>query len=243
LRKPCAFRDQSLREHTEGCLRVFEAFAEKNKDYFEVVSRRLNAALEMGGRVKPEGVEEMAGLAILFHDVGKAYNHFQRWFDDSCACRKDKVAFQYHEVASAAMCYKFAEKHGWEREEKALTVLSVLNHHHASRNPFREAFTGDEYIEKKVHKIVGSGFCEGDLPELFKTCGVHLSELVLNSSDVSGFFSWLGGGLRKHSWLKLYILVMYPLIIADNLDAEQRGGIMSKSRKMFVRELKEVVGC
>ncbi|MEM2156991.1 MAG: CRISPR-associated endonuclease Cas3'' [Candidatus Jordarchaeales archaeon] len=237
--KPCAFVGQPLTSHIEGCLSMLEAFTRKNQGYFEVASRRIRAAL--GERtVEPEKVEEMARLAVLFHDVGKAYNYFQKRFDDNCS--SNRVGFQYHEVASAAMCYKFlSTQPKWASVEKVLVVLSVLNHHHAMRNPFKMISEGDD--RGKVLGIVKEGFCEGDLPSTFEKFNVNLRGAVLRGEDVSSFYSWING-VRKmnrvEKWLKLYVLVMNPLIIADNLDARRRGEV-NEVRRAFIEEIEEVV--
>ncbi|MEM4949547.1 MAG: CRISPR-associated endonuclease Cas3'' [Candidatus Jordarchaeales archaeon] len=243
--KPCAFAGQSLSSHIEGCLAVFKSFAEKNENYFEVASRRLRSALK-DTTVPPERLEEIARLAILFHDVGKAYNKFQARFDDNCSQVKEG-GFQYHEVASAAMCYKFLNSQGdaWSMIEKALLALSILNHHHASRNSIKMMSERESDAKAKVLKLVESGFCEGDLQPVFGRFNINLRGLVLRGSDVESFHSWLNGlrqAQKAGRWMKLYILVMYPLIVADNLEARRRGG-MNEMRKMFVKEIEEVVFC
>lgn len=243
--KPCAFAGQSLSSHIEGCLAAFKSFTEKNENYFEVASRRLRSALKSAA-VTPERLEEIARLAILFHDVGKAYNEFQSHFDENCSQVKEG-GFQYHEVASAAMCYKFLNSQGgaWSTVEKALLVISVLNHHHASRDSVKLMIERENEAKAKVLKLVEKGFCEGDLQPVFGRFNVNLGSLVLSGSDVETFHLWLNG-LRQAQgagrWMKLYVLVMYPLIVADNLDARRRGET-NETRKMFVKEVEEVVFC
>lgn len=242
--KPCAFVGQPLSRHIEGCLGELEKFASKNQSYFEVASRRLRSALKKRREIEPKKVEEMVKLAILFHDVGKAYNYFQKWFNDECSSRKP--GFQHHEVVSAAMCHKFFStqpEEEWSNVEKALVVLSVLNHHHAFRNPIKMTYARAEDVESKVSSIVREGFCAGDLPSVFEKFDINLNGLVLNGHDVRMFYSWLKG-VRKidgaKMWLKLYVLVMNPLIIADNMNARERGG-ESEVKNAFIKEIEEVV--
>ncbi|MBS7287545.1 MAG: CRISPR-associated endonuclease Cas3'' [Candidatus Freyarchaeota archaeon] len=247
--KPCAFVGQPLSRHIEGCLEELKKFTYKNPTYFEVVSRRLRSALkgvttQIENRVTGQRVEEMVRLAVLFHDVGKAYNYFQNRFDERCSSKSP--GFQYHEVVSAATCHKFFStqpEEEWSSVEKALVVLSVLNHHHAFRNPIRIIHAGDEDIMNRGVHYIREGFCEGDLPSVFEKFNIRLNGLVLNSYDVQGFYSWLNGVRRMKGvdrWLKLYVLVMNPLIIADNMNAKERGG-EDEARKAFIKEIEEAI--
>lgn len=251
--KPCAFTGQSLIDHVKGCIQIVDKFLEKNPAYTTVVTRRLRTASRGQINVDETKIKTIIKLAVLFHDVGKAHTYFQRNFDEQCQCRRE-VGFQHHEILSAVACYKYGS-HTWNpcsNEEKLLLTLSVLNHHHAFKDAISKIVTSLPYIgalSKDLAKIAESQIYEnGNLENFFRGYNIPIEAIKINHEDINNFQSWLCDYFRsisvnQHQWPKLYVLIMNPLLIADNIDAcsKRKTFQINKSRKLFLEELKEMI--
>jgi CRISPR-associated endonuclease Cas3-HD len=223
-----------------------------NPNYVRVVYTRL---LSAGVNVaKQEDIEEMLKLGVVAHDLGKAYKYYQ-----------DKVekyggGFEDHEILSAVSCYKMI---GGLRDRdplKVLLLMAVLNHHQAFRDNIPKLLrevsrvSRGETSEKirKIRHVARDGLCDSvcNLEPVLEEVGLSVEavfirdyqefELIFN--DIWKSLDFL---LRKNfdenkRWLKLYSLLMFPIVLADNLDAcEKRGG--SGGDRLIIRELRRVV--
>ncbi len=254
LVKPCAFIGQSLIDHVEGCIQIADRFLEKNPTYASVVSRRLRAA--SGGKINlnEDKIKKIIKIAVLFHDLGKAYMYFQRNFDEKCQCKKE-VGFQHHEILSAVACYKYGEHNGnLSNEEKLLLTLSVLNHHHAFKDAISKIVTALPYISTLLDdltKIAKSQICENNNLKILEKYGTPIEAIKkaieISRQDINNFQTWLRDyfkriSMNQYHWPKLYVLIMNPLLIADNIDAYSKRGLqVNKSRRKFLEELKEMI--
>ncbi len=251
--KPCAFISQSLIDHLEGCIKIVDTFFEKNPTYANLVARRLRIASEGQINLKEDRIKTLIKLAVLLHDVGKAYKYFQRNFDDKCKCKR-KVGFQHHEILSAVACYKYGShnENSLSIKEKLLLTLSVLNHHHAFKDaisrivtslPLAGTLLGD------LAKIAESQIYENEnLENALKKYNIPIESVRISPQDINNFQSWLSNyfkriSVNQYQWPKLYVLIMNPLLIADNIDACSKRETLqiSRSRRIFLEEIKEAI--
>ncbi|MHA1834064.1 MAG: CRISPR-associated endonuclease Cas3'' [Candidatus Baldrarchaeia archaeon] len=251
--KPCAFTGQSLLDHTKGCLRIIEQLLKKNPTYTAVTARRLRTASE--GRIvfEESEIEEIIKCAVLLHDVGKAYAYFQKNFDEKCRPR-GKSGFPYHEMLSAIACYEYGNNL-WalqDNDKTLLLVLSVLNHHHAFKKSLSEILFSQPFIgllPKKLSNIVESQiYKDNNFENLLRAYDIPPEVLLITRNDVNSFHNWLKACFRdlslyQHQWFKLYVLIMNPLLVADNLDAyyNRKNLKLSKSKRLFLEELRKVI--
>lgn len=251
--KPCAFIGQSLTDHLEGCFKVVDTFFEKNPTYANVVARRLRTA--SGGQINlnEDRIKTIIKLAVLFHDVGKAYGYFQRNFDERCQCKRE-IGFQHHEILSAVACYKYGRYNGnsLSNEEKLLLTLSVLNHHHAFKDAISKIVTSIPIIGTLLDdlaKIAESQIYENEnLKSILKKYNIPVESVKISRQDINNFQNWLSDYIKRisvnqYQWPKLYVLIMNPLLIADNIDASSKREKLqiSKSRKLFLEEIREMI--
>lgn len=233
-------------------MQIVDKYLEKNPTYASVVSRRLRIASEGKINLDEYKIKKIIKLAVLFHDLGKSYTYFQKNFDEKCHCRKE-VGFQHHEILSAVSCYKYGNHNGnfLNSEEKLFLTLSVLNHHHAFKDAISKIVTALPYLSTLIGdlaKIAESQIYEnGDLKDILKKYGIPIEAVKIGCQDINEFQTWLRDyfkriSMNQYHWPKLYVLIMNPLLIADNIDAcSKRGLQVSKSRRMFLEELKEMI--
>jgi CRISPR-associated endonuclease Cas3-HD len=246
LSKPYAYQNQSLADHIIGCLGKLEDFLRMNPNYVRVVyTRLLGAGVNVA---KQEDIEEMLKLGVVAHDLGKAYKYYQDKVE------KHGGGFEDHEILSAVSCYKMI---GGLRDQdpfKVLLLMAVLNHHQAFRDNIpkllRELLRGE--TGEKIRYVARVGLCNSvcNLKPVLGKVGLSVEavfirdyqefELIFN--DIWRSLDFL---LRKNfdenkRWLKLYSLLMFPIILVDNLDAyEKRGG--SAGDRLIIRELRRIV--
>jgi len=246
--KPCAFINHPLSDHIKGCKEILDSFLRKNKGYTVIAAKRLKIASRGKLSLKPEEVEELINLSVILHDIGKAHNYFQENFDENCGCRDKDAGFPYHELLSAGMCYKHIQT--WTAEnahqKKLLLTLSIINHHHAFKDTLKKVFYIDQSSSalSLLLKIVKKGLYVGNLQETLKAYGINIEDLSLTANDVENFITWMRKSQeRPNEWQKLYVLIMTPLIIADNLDAGKSRPThhYPPSRTSFLNELKEAI--
>ena len=242
---PYAFKNHPLVDHMTGCLRIVEKFLEINPNYLHVVGVRLmKAGLNTA---EPELIGTMIKLGVVIHDVGKAYRHYQERIE------RYGGGFKYHEILSAVSCCKvLSNSLSLESQGlKILLLMAVLNHHQAFRESVPKILS-DTYFVKNVLHIAKGGLCDNvsNIEPALKTLGLTIEEVF--AKDYPEFKSLLENVRRvlklflqrkfddNRRWLKLYSLLMFPIVLADNLDAyEKRSG---SSSRLVIEELRRAVG-
>ena len=242
---PYAFRNHPLVDHMTGCLRIVEKFLEVNPNYLHVVGVRLmKAGLNTA---EPKLIETMLKLGATIHDIGKAYRHYQERIE------KYGGGFEYHEILSAVSCYKILSNNLSPESQglKILLLMAVLNHHQAFRESVPKILS-DTYFVKNVLHIAKGGLCDSvsNIEPALKMLGLTIEEVF--AKDYPEFKSLLEKVrytlklfLQRRfddnrRWLKLYSLLMFPIILADNLDAcEKRSG---SSSSLVIEELRRAIG-
>jgi CRISPR-associated endonuclease Cas3-HD len=245
LGKPYAYRGQSLVDHVVGCLGKLEDFLRANHNYVRVVYKRL---LSASVNIAKQGdIREMLKLGVVAHDLGKAYKYYQ-----------DRVeryggGFEGHEILSAVSCYKMI---GGLRDQdplKVLLLMAVLNHHQALRESIPELLIDKTSpLIKKIRDVARSGLCDSvyNLEPVLGEVGLSVEETFARDySEFESIFNEVRGLLafllhrnfdENKRWLKLYSLLMFPIVLVDNLDAcEKRGG--SAGDRLIIRELRRII--
>jgi len=243
--KPCAFENQSLINHIQGCLKYLKEFVAKNKNYLSVVVNRLNSAFD-SNPISKKDVKEILKLCVAMHDLGKAYRFYQERFSNNCFC-SGKCNFSYHEVLSAMSCVKLA-KELWEEiyhPKTIFLILPVLDHHNTMRNTLEKIVYRDPKFEEVILKIYKTGFCEevDRLNEIYDQLGINLKVLISSENELKELedicYEYLKKEFNKNrGWIKLYNLFLFPVSLCDILDAKERSG---KGNPLLIKEFEEVL--
>jgi CRISPR-associated helicase Cas3/CRISPR-associated endonuclease Cas3-HD len=235
ISKPCAFEGQSLIEHTENTLKR----ALRMKESFETMSKRFKA---LGLDINAENVEKLIKAACILHDLGKAADEYQEYFDDVCSC-KNKSSFYLHEVPSAYYAYKQLKSiEGYELnfDTKRLLALAIL-FHIAGKNI-------DDLISSIENKNMKWSFNKywKYFEALVSRYGIKLDyKPNISTQEALDFLKEIKKIMTdiNYHYLKLYNLIYAPICIGDNLDSyENRRTDVSESRKIFINELYEAIG-
>ena len=242
--KPYAYRNQPLTDHIIGCLKHLEIFLQTNPNYPQVVCTRLkDAGIEY---TEPSIIEDMLRLGTGIHDLGKAYRLYQERVE------RYGGGFKDHEVLSAVSCYKIMID-SENRELKVLMLMAILNHHQAFRENLPNIITGLlDQSARNVLRVASSGLCDTvhNLDQALEKLGLSVeSAFPRDYQEFKDLFDKMRGMLdlylrrrfdENRKWLKLYNLLMFPIILADNLDAyEKRSG--SASNRLIIRELRRAI--
>ncbi|MEM0444132.1 MAG: CRISPR-associated endonuclease Cas3'' [Candidatus Caldarchaeum sp.] len=252
--KPCAYRCQSLDKHLSSVCEKTKRFI--SAGYLETVARRFSYC---SLRADKKLLESTILTAAFFHDVGKAVEYYQERFDEKCECISRRCSFYLHELLSAAYLNKyFSQTSACDENLTILAVLAVLNHMHALRDYayekeyfrpespkksskideiFRKSYVRSEHVEQLVNPFMEASFL--DLSVLRKV----LNEPV-NPIDVQVMLNKIGEAESSKTFLKLYVMILLPIVLADNLDAVEHrpSDDETKSRKAFLNELKYLAG-
>ena len=213
-RRPCAFEGQSLESHVAGMLTLVELLP---KNYYLAAVARFKA---YHININAEDIKELIRTLIVFHDFGKAYSKYQNSFADGCKCIRGEgeCNFYGHETLSA---YAVHSLFRGEHSLRTIVTLAVIRHHEAARdlllNPFR---SGDQYE-----------IAQQDIETLWpvlSNCSRWLDFSKLNEIRiVTGqklyrFLKEFGDTVMKSgSWLKLYSILLAPLMAADKINASE----------------------
>jgi CRISPR-associated helicase Cas3/CRISPR-associated endonuclease Cas3-HD len=235
ISKPCAFEGQSLIEHTENTLMK----ALRMKYSFDTMSKRFKA---LGLNINAENVEKLIKAACILHDLGKAADEYQEYFDDVCSC-KNKSSFYLHEVPSAYYAYnqlKSVEGYELNFHAKRLLALAIL-FHVVGKNI-------DDLISDVESKKMEWSFnnYRKYFEVLMSKYGIKLEwKSHISTQEALDFLKEIKKIMadKNYHYLKLYNLIYGPICIGDNLDSyENRRPDVSGSRKIFIRELYEAIG-
>ncbi|EWG06392.1 MAG: CRISPR-associated HD domain-containing protein [Candidatus Aramenus sulfurataquae] len=213
--KPCAFDKQELLSHALGSVEMMKKAFDDN--YFEVVSKRLNKAV--GLNVTKEDVKNLVTFLTAFHDLGKAAEYYQSQFDENCNAVRNNTSFMFHELGGAL----FLWYNDWENQTlKVMSTLTVLNHLNAIRN--------FNTIRHKTSEV------KGDHLKLKRYGGGLVMKLLSNEisnpfmktynvrdytrKDLEDMFDLIARyAFSSRLNLKLYVLLLTPVIVGDNLDS------------------------
>jgi CRISPR-associated endonuclease Cas3-HD len=187
-------------------------------NYFEVVSKRLNKAIERLNVTK-EDVKNLVTFLTAFHDLGKAAELYQSQFDNDCNALRKNTSFVFHELGGAL----FLWYNDWENQTlKVMSTLTVLNHLNAIRNfnttRHKTSEVKDGHLKLKryggglVQKLLSNEICN----PFMKTYNVKDYTLA----DLKDMFAEIDSYVVESRLnLKLYVLLLTPVIVGDNLDS------------------------
>ncbi len=233
--KPCAFDNQELLDHAKGSVEKMRWLFDDN--YFRVVGKRLG--------ISKEQAEGLIEFLSAFHDLGKAAELYQEQFDDQCNAKRGNTSFIFHELGGALFLWYNQWTDETPQTLKVMSTLSVLNHLNAIRN-----FSGAMGSVRKVKighlklKKYGESVVEKLIEQGFKNPFMTTYEVKDYSiTDLQDMFSQISQFATHKNNLKLYVLLLTPVIVGDNLDSttsrEKDESYSSKSR--FISSLlKEV---
>lgn len=243
---PYAYKDHSLADHILGCVKLIERFLEMNRNYpYMVHSRFVGAGLDVPGL---RTIEDMLKIGTLIHDMGKAYRYYQEKLE------RYRGGFEHHEILSAVSCYKILRDNNLLENQKlkVLLLMSILNHHQALRESLMEILFGANSSIGKVVEIARRGLCKSisNLERVLTLFNLRLEEVFpRDSTEFNSILHELRSTLNlflrvrfdeNRRWIKLYSLIMLPIVLADNLDAsEKRNGSQSR---LVIKELMKVMG-
>ncbi|MCX8201388.1 MAG: CRISPR-associated endonuclease Cas3'' [Candidatus Caldarchaeum sp.] len=253
--KPCAFEHQSLTQHLLSVTDRAEAFV--SRGYIDTACARLERS---GVVADVDTVRKLVSVTAFFHDVGKAVESYQERFDEKCTCLKGKCSFYLHELLSAVYVKRYLSLSAdCDEKLRTLAVLAVLNHMHALRDYASEKtyftpenrskpqrlvqfFENTRISEPSRLQILDAAkscrFLDVDALRRSLSDGVGVDEVQLLLRDIEHEEE------RGQSYLKLYVLLLLPVVLGDNLDAvaNRRNDEQSRSRKAFLDELQYLWG-
>lgn len=226
-----AYTNQGLKEHSENTMQYAVSYASKN--YAEVCVRRIRAASKIS--YSPDEFLELVKIAAILHDSGKAADKYQEQF---IGIPSKKPSFSFHEIPSAILAKRIMEKSGYGLDSVLFVSLAVLFHHTAMR-----AFDQQERFLNSIRQPWSFKKCKSDLDGICSAIFKNKFQLSsINKEEARNFFDWIRrttGDPDKSRFIKLYCLILNPVIYGDNIDAKSRGGSKKKSR--FVEELEETI--
>lgn len=259
MKTPCSFNRETLMQHSLSTIEYgVEKFFETQPAYPMLAAKKLTNYYQLEKRLTEARLMQTCITACYLHDAGKAANIYQVQFSDDCNCKKSPT-FAFHEILSAFIVNHYLEKTADDEDQlnrtlRALTTLAVLNHMHAIR-PYTNAHivmsdmlctlknfiykygpskgdplgfnltNGNEYIDNAPSRID---------KKMLATC----LEKPIKPDELSRFLEKMDTETSRPN--KLYILILAPIIIGDNLAASQRQE-EGDNRKWFKQELKELI--
>lgn len=220
---PYAYPNHNLFDHLEGTEKI--ALRTINNMGKDVVCKRFKKfGLEMDGKL----LEEAVRVAALLHDIGKADDRYQR--------DAELQSFYLHEVPSAVISYRVCEALKIEAI-KEVVFMAVLQHMYAIRDWLSQIHTTNIRISRWSFDNYGAIVKEF----INKHLNVDV-DICVSNTDFMTYYSILRNKIISYSTngeaLKLYILILAPLTVGDNLDAYKfRAGNLTEGRRWFVEEL------
>lgn len=173
----------SLADHTEA---VVDTAAELLET--DVLATRLEA---IGCSIDQERIRELARIAALYHDTGKAHPEWQR------ASRSDHSGLPPHSARSAFYAFRAAEELGLEEKEVVPVIQSILHHHtplasdHMAEASLREelllAETESWVANLSGYRVAGRTYPEvtldRDAANRFRTAQHHVRRKIRADSE------------------------------------------------------------
>ena len=215
--KPCAYIKQTLIEHSIGSYQDLVNFKLFNDNYYRVVSRRLE---RVGISLSVSEIKDLVKDLVILHDLGKAGEYYQDQFDDECnTLNNERPSFLYHEIGSALFFYN---DYSVKREIRELLALASLNHLNAIRGIWSYTQIMLPGFDERMLKLerYGNMLLEGLKDKLSSDIKVR----NYSFDDFSIMIESLVKRNMKYNYHKIYILLLAPLIIGDNLNSLKRPG-------------------
>jgi len=252
LKKPCAFKNQSLTQHLKEVVEIAEKHL--TLGYIKTVTQKF----KMNNiDVEDKSLEEILPLTALFHDIGKAIEYYQQQFDEKCNNIYPKYSFYLHELFSAIYLRRyFSVVRKYSEDLQYLSLLSVINHMHALRdypelrdllhptqkvatkikNIFEKAFIKSNYIDDLKNDFASYTFLDID-----SFCKALNSKISLN--ECRALLDKIRDFENSKSFSKLYVLILLPLVVSDNIAAykSRKDDDEYRSKSLFIEELKQMV--
>jgi len=204
-----AFKDvkEPLRTHTFLTARFMELV---------FLRRNYHLRLEKEG-LEPSKAQEGLMLVAILHDIGKAHEGYQR----------EHGGFKGHEIYSGLITYRLAKMLEFDEDWSSVLGLAVALHHHTmiGRGVSDDFKPTERCVEeiKWVLSFLG-----------FEEAAKKLKPSKLTKKEVLSWWmrarKWIVGDLRN---LKRIYLLLYPLMISDNMAATVRGGRTLLSRELL----------
>jgi len=244
--KPCAFTHQSLRDHSRGSSKIATQYCGPN--YLQTSVRRLRTA---GYCIIEDDLRKGIILATLLHDFGKALPRYQSQFDNKCNCICDTApAFYLHELFSVAIARRVCRGLRLDDKLTFLITVAVLQHLHSMRSLGNSLSLGNlpNLLARFNAQDLALSAYKTELCAMFDEAA---SSLSLEMAAVPSWFEdirkqevvdtvkniVMQSRLQNCKWTKLYVLVLNPVIIGDNLDSAGRISQESTNRRSFTMEL------
>ncbi|MEN3053086.1 MAG: CRISPR-associated endonuclease Cas3'' [Candidatus Methanosuratincola petrocarbonis] len=228
-----AYKNQGLKQHSEKTMQYALEYASKN--YAEVCVRRIKAASKTNINYSIDEFLELVRIAAILHDSGKAADKYQSQFNSP---PPEKPSFSFHEIPSAIIAKTLMDRSGYSSDSILFVSLAVLFHHTAMRS-----FDQQERFLSSMRQPWTFTRCKSDLEDICSPIfGSEFPLRNIGKQEAKDFFEWIkrvAGNQNKSHFIKLYCLILNPVIYGDNIDAKSRGESERKSR--FVEELEETI--
>ncbi len=239
-----AFSGQQLTAHIDGTEKYAMSFADEQ--YCQIASQRIKISSSNEVTIPHNRLADMIRLVCILHDIGKADEQYQK----QVFRNKENASFFLHEVPSAVIANRLIQsaREKISEPERFLVLFSIIQHHLAMRT-YGRAEKMMDIISKNRRRGWEFEFNEEISQILSRTKFVHdkakIGQLIepVTPPETRDLVSWLYNiaSSRNQPWTKLYVLVMNPLVVGDNTDAQKNRPAQQPSR--FVRALMEVCKC
>jgi CRISPR-associated endonuclease Cas3-HD len=241
-----------LSSHTKGVTERALRYA--SRDYLEICRRRLRST---NVDCDVQEIKKIIALSAILHDVGKAADKYQQQFDDKCFLQNNytKPTFYLHEVFSAVIAKRISEHNRIALPSSFFIVSSVLQHLHTMRSIDRKSTVYNSIRKLSEEKKYCSISSTSKLLEMVNSiCKEYGLDINVEASlfgnftpeEAQSMFRWLHDVIenRNYKWPKLYVLFLNPIVIGDNLDAEENRTHSAESgnRTPFMKELAITLG-
>ena len=226
--KPCAYTKQTLLDHSIGSYEDLVNFKLFDDNYYRVVSRRLES---VGISLSAKEVKELIKDLILLHDLGKAGEYYQDQFDDECnTLNNEQPSFLYHEIGSALFFYN---DYNAKREIRELLALASLNHLNAIRGIWSYTQLMLPGFDERMLKLerYGNVLLEGLKDKLSSDAKIR----NYSFDDFSIMIESLVKRNMKYKYHKVYILLLAPLLVGDNLNSLKRNSKGSRFVRLLLK--------
>jgi CRISPR/Cas system-associated endonuclease Cas3-HD len=244
MNEPFSFVGENLVKHLTKTAEYAREFGRPN--YLKVVSNRLCVASCGRVNINDGKIGQLIQNTALFHDMGKAADCYQIQFESGKIPEKPK--FFLHEIPSAIICNRISKVLALDQQENFLLGFTVLNHMNAMRPLVKmKELLLDNWIPYHKEGWTFSRY-GASLATIFGKIGISDLRpflLPVNRTEAEDYLSKVENiaSDRNNGWVRLYCLLLAPLIVGDNLSARQRNDnrLENASRMKFIQELEETV--
>ncbi len=232
---PQAYPGQELAEHLLETAKIAEKVVDENRLHL-VLHHRLKVASKYSAekpQTEPEEIKRVYRITALLHDIAKAATIYQK-------SDQQNRSYIYHEIPSALITQNYLEIQGIDHELATLASIAVLLHMSALRTPL------DRKIVHELKRRFKEGWNLAPYKEyLEEKLGLESLPEKIEIKEIIDYLQFIDKYLRSRNrnHQKLYVLILAPIIVGDNLSASRaRGGVFTGWRRMFMEELLKVLG-